>query len=250
MSRIVIGPTLVKQATSHNWSPRDGFVFVPRWEGTHEAALGHALQLRNYGVPYRMRSDGVTAVVEAEQPMPDDAAIQEVPTGSWQLVGEEKTLDITEHPNFKALSSDDQTKIVEAKNRERTWVEYYGTADTMARWFHDLAYRGQTTFGKQVYVLRHTQSVSQQYDSSLSGSNIYKVYTKAQLLAECADFSNPLPAMFSADIDKIVDGATSIGFMWGWLKRTPTIQTVANDKIEVSVEYVYEEWSKALYNAI
>lgn len=254
------GKTLVRQSLDYTWTPTDGYTFTPVDVGLSASVAGLARTYRYLRIPHRVRHDGPVSAIEAEHQLPDNGQA-ETPAGSWALIGQQESVDWRQHSSFLALTEDEQWTINRVISREITdepadyvWVDITPSAFTPsseALFFYKLAFNGQQYFTRTNYVLRHTMTVSQVYESQLSGSNINRVFSKTQLLAEAASFDDPLPQLLINEINAIPALNTTVptGYVEGWLKQSPTIQTVAGGRVECSVEYVYETWPTIFYPA-
>lgn len=256
------GTTLALQPVSYSYSPSEGYTLLPVHEGSKEAVSALAARYRQYRIPFHVQGDDGKYTIRAEQITPDSQT--ETPTGTWELVGEPEMADIRESDAYRALSADQQQFISEridgiidfsATEAEEGVVwhdEYTFSLDGNALVLYDMVCKGQTHYFRTNYVLRHIQTVSQGYQSALSGSNIGKVYSKAQLIAECQKFGDQsiIPLMV-AEINTIPPRTPpNDNYVWGWLKQAPTLRVTAGDRIECSVEYILEMWPVILYPAV
>ena len=116
--------------------------------------------------------------------------------------------------------------------------------------FYTLAYNGQTSYTRTARVLRHNLLVSQAWEAELSNGNADTVYTTAQVVAEGSSYPDAIPGLIAAEMASLPSPTTTPdGYVWGWLKQSPVIQTVAGYKVECSVEYVLELWPTIFYPA-
>lgn len=252
------GKSLVRRSVDYVWTPDAGYSFVPSDVGTKQAVGAQSKAYRSLRIPHRVRHDGPVYEITAEHQLPDDGSA-EVPYGSWALVGQQESVDWRQHPAFLALNEAEQWIINRVLAREVTdepsdfsWEDGTGTTFTPsadAEFFYVIAFNGQNYYTRTNYTLRHNLTVSQVYEARLSGGNINCVFTTSQLLAECANFNDPLPPLLIAEIDAIPALAAQTGYIYGWLKQTPSIQTVAGGRVECSVEYVREVWPTLFYPA-
>jgi hypothetical protein len=256
------GETLIRQATNWTWSPSEGYTFLPQHSGTKESVLALAKNYRNYRLPHSFHLEDGVAKLEAEHQLPDDGSA-ETPSGSWAISASPETVDFRQHSKFLALSEDEQAFIgqrisgkIDFSPTEAADGVVWDDESTFAiagdaLFFYTLACNDQLHFQRHNWTLRHSMTVSQMYTANLIGDNIDRVYTKAQLLAECAAFDDPLPPRYVSQVNAIVfNPAAKSGYLAGWLKRMATDETVAGDRCQCSIEYVLEFWPTIFYPAL
>lgn len=261
---IVQGKTLVRQSVDYVWSPDIGYSFLPTDIGNKQSVRGLSGIYRQLRIPHRVRHEGPVYEITAEHQLPDDGTA-EVPYGSWALIGQQESVDWRQHPAFLALSEDEKWNINKVLKGDFTvgyerFIWYQDTdgqdpitpqpsAGSNADMFLKMALDDQRHYTRTNYTLRHNLTVSQMYKSRLSGVNVNRVYDTNQLLLECRAFADPIPPLMIAEIDAIPALTAQAGYIYGWLKQTPTIQTVAGGRVECSVEYVREVWPLIFYPA-
>ena len=180
----------------------------------------------------------------------------EVTSDNWQLVGNEITEDIRRHPNIAALGD---TAIKEVYDTFDSYQRNDGsftnglTPGSTAMALFDLLKRGTTSYVIGQYVLRHTTNVGNGYSANISDSNVERVYTTAQLVAEISDadlWRFPCPGRLVYKIQNIQPQFTTDSeLLWGWRKLPSTETTAANNRVDISTEYVLYGWAKLLYQA-
>lgn len=243
-----LGAPLSKLATGHSWTPGDGFTFLPVWEGIPESANGIARALRRAGIPYVYEPDGPWVRIRCSQPTEDGQV--EKPKGNWVLTANDITVDIFDEIAFWNFTEAEMAKLRDLKNGEiKTLPSASGLSDE-ALGFYTLIFNGQTSVARVAWILRHSLTVSQAWTQELVGSNLDCIYTTAQLLAECAEFDDPLPALYIANINKIPVETVPTGYRWGWIKKGFSTQSAVDDKVETSVEYHLDGWPNLLYDFV
>lgn len=241
---------MVYQGSSHTWTPTRGFEFLPIYEGTTEAAEAMAKSLRDAGISYSLEVEGPTSRVRYQSNAPEGYTGVEIPVGQWSLSGNDSTKDLLDHPLFAGFPESDQKTIRDLKKgiTEAKPSESGLTGNPLI--FYTLIFNEQPVYAVTLYTLRHSMTVSNAYEQSLSGDNVGYVYGTLQLIAEGESFADPLPSMISADMLKIPAPVAREGYTWGWLKKSPTISTTPDQRIEATVEYALEQWPDLLYPGV
>jgi hypothetical protein len=191
-------------------------------------------------------------VIAPDVPAGDSIGVQEA---FFELAGNNLQFDMREHP--KALALGPATlKIIDtaisgdtdaARTAAITQVNAAG-GDTLALYNLLRQRNGTGAFFKPQYVLRYNRLVSSRATIDVGYSNVGKILTHAQMINDSAP-----PTGILAAINEAVDGyapAAVTGYLWGWLKQTPTVQTVAGNKLQISGEYYLEFWSTWLYATV
>lgn len=183
----------------------------------------------------------------------------EVTSDNWQLVGNEITEDIRRHPNIAALPDtgvDSRKAVYDAfhdyESNQEAFVSTITPGSTAEKLFN-LLKRGTTSYVIGQYVLRHTTNVGNGYSANVSDTNVERVYTTAQLVTEISSVSLwrfPCPGRLVYKIQNIQPQFTTDSeLLWGWRKLPSTETTAANNRVDISTEYVLYGWAKLLYQA-
>lgn len=177
---------------------------------------------------------------------PADASNTVIST-TYELLGNANQKDIWEHPKALALTEAQRTAVKTAVRAESSASLTTGS-DSL--YLCDLILQGNGSRAFQVsqYVYRVTHVVSGRYATQVAFSNVQKIYTTDQMLAE---LSPPATILFSAET--IVAQHTSTvptGYLYGWLKQTPTVNQIAGNKFTITNEWWLEEWSTWIYETI
>lgn len=231
--------------------------------------IGLHRTLANAGIEheYEETGDGSANIhIRSNRLTPDPAS--EVPSDSWDMPAQETDLDIFEHPNainMENAQANSIGKIRREVKRYNEWDEVeedasyvfpstFGSYNTLAAKFFSLAIKGTTHFKKPIHVLRHRQTVSENYAADIAAdvAGTERIYTTTQLLNECANYARPLPTRLRRKLAAINSSkaAAPSGYMLGWRKLPSGEQTVAGGKVEVSTEYILEFWSTTLYDPL
>lgn len=222
---------------------------------------------------------------------PEGNVSNEQPKDSWQLLGNELQKSIYEHPALLyantlltgttwslpyILRYNTQGALQAASNLQPyppSPLPSTYTEDQAVAWdlwnglgsargnssvqpfynvFQDLLIKDQDHYALAQYVLRHTQTVSDQYGGSITDANPEFIYTTAQMIAECTDgsLSYRLPTRMIAKINSIPAPNPVGGYLWGWRKLPSTEITTANRKVEITTDYCLEQWNIGLYKVV
>lgn len=259
-------PGLTFQGNTFEFNPRNGFSLGYAYKGPFLQAAQRAFQLQTARIPYSFRQEGPFATVT----LLGNTAIEqggattptETPVDNWQLLGGELQKDLYEHPNSLAMEAATPgtlgliRKYVTLLNEGNSPATLASNplftpaflAIVNAQKLIALESKGGTHYAVASPVLRHTQTVTDSYvppttgASPLSFATAEHIYTTAQLLVECEGFSYPLPRLYIIAINSIPSPA-AFGYTWGWRKVPPSLNTVANYKIEITTEYVSDLWN-------
>lgn len=114
---------------------------------------------------------------------------------------------------------------------------------------------GSDSYTYSGYVLRHTTNVSNRYRRNVSDVGVDRLYTKAALLSETTNtrfWVYPLPGRLQWKTSAIHDQFSSIytsrdGYVWSWLKSGSTETTAANNRVNITTEYEFGNWSTDEY---
>lgn len=256
------GLKLVEKIGGYSWTPTEGLVVRPRYEGDKASVMKIAAQLRNAGIAHDVDIDGPIASVEAIS-MP--AGAEDDVTGFWELAGQQESVDIREHPRFKALTDAEKFVI----NQLIDGVAKFPPSDTWryqetengqqitinpsddAQEFYRLAYNGQMNYFRTGRVLRHTLIISQARQAAISLGNADRIYTTQQVISEGNQYDDPIPVVIQNEMQLLEpNGPVPPNHIFGWLKQSPVIRTTTGWKLEVSVEYVLEMWPTLLYSPL
>lgn len=188
----------------------------------------------------------------------NDGVSVEVPINTWELLGNDVQKDLYEHPTTLALgintisavkvavqsvssSSPGQEQAAKTTAVANLRAVAGPNADVAEELFN-LIIKGTTHFYVSEFVLRHTQTVSNTYQTQFALNDIEYIYTTDQLQLEAA-----IPTNIVFDIASIAEPAAKDGYLWGWLKRSPQISIVAGAKVQVTQEYWLDQWSTYAY---
>lgn len=194
-----------------------------------------------------------------------------VVTDKWEVVGNEITKSAYENDwslAIEALAAGVEKNVlgnvrrqVDEYNKSNgvyTFTSNVGViagtdVDYWAGRLFDLIIRDQTSYLTGQYVLRHTTNCSASYGGNISDSNVFKIYTTAQLLSEVQDATlwiQPMAGRLVTKIGAIPAPDDRTGYQWGWLKKPSTEALTPDNRIEITTEYWLEQWSTYLYAVV
>jgi hypothetical protein len=258
LSPLFTVPMLSFLGVSRRKSPSIGEQWVVRYEGPASnnpeemspAEIGYSLvpldfeaELEAFGPIYRL------TVISPDYPGGGSVGIQQ---SNFQLAGNSLQFDMREHPKALGLGPAILKRIDNAIDGETAEIRAEALADVTTAGGNTLELynllrqrKGSGTFFKPQYVLRFDRLASTRASIDVGFSNVGKILTTAQMVAE----TGPPPGILSSidDAATLTQPAAVSGYQWGWLKQTPTVQTVAGNKIQISGEYYLEFWSTWLY---
>jgi hypothetical protein len=260
---------LVSRTTKYD--PTNGKSVVTEWVGTNDTARGHAgdaligyaLSLeKSAGVSYELKQKGAkTTLIETAS----DAAStgrEGATTDRWDVLTNENMQDVKEFhtwtnllPKTRALILKEVDKYHKGKTPANPAdLEFVATEPTpegkaLATSFFDVLVRGVTHFPVYNFVLRHTTNASADDTRNVADVGVGTVYPTASLLTEISDSSlwtYPCPPRLREKIGNLTF-PFSAGFTNGWLKKPSQESSTANNRIDISTEYVFAQWANVFY---
>ena len=252
-----IAPQLQQEV--YDWDPARGYVFRAKYKGASQAQM-LALQngYINLGIASRLTfNQGDTAEIEA------DDSTQSYLIDTWQILGNEESRDGLSHPALisalLAASVVPENVIASARQHIENnddpvalfavGGDFYGSPAALKR-FYNLQVRGSTEYRHAQYVLRHTTNAPCRWRTNIADVGIDKIYTTSELLTETQDaglWVYPMPGRLAYKISAIPAPASQAAYLWGWLKGGSTETTSSNNRIDITTEYVLEQWSTDYY---
>jgi hypothetical protein len=194
-------------------------------------------------------------------------ATQQYVIDSWQVVGNEEKIDGFSHPTIlEILGSidsdyDNYASLRNALESNQKPSDLYndlvngGFSDDDAQTvvaFYSLQQRGSTDYRRGQYVLKHTTNVPNRWGVNISDFGVDQIYSPAQLLTEVRDtrlWILPLPPRLVYKLGVIPPLGPQDGYEWGWLKGASTETTAANNRVDITTEYMAELWSLYYYDS-
>lgn len=239
-------------------SPTSGYTVIREFAGTDSnAMLGLMYDYVRAGVATRFTFSGGVSRLEIND------ATQNVVLDVWQVLANEVSKDIFEHPNVSLLPQP-LLALIRVYLDEHTSTSSdaignspdYGSLssdqkDTVEN-FLSLYLRGTTNYRVQQYVLRHTTNAPANWGGpNVADVGIDQIYQMGDLLKEITSASlwvNPAPARIVTKLKALTQPDDRDGYQWGWLKSASTETTAANNRVEIQTEYCLEQWSVDLYD--
>jgi hypothetical protein len=238
-------PGPIFQPFNYDYDPKFGYNIRQPVRGTVNYIRGQSAQLAGFRIAHSVRDlgGGMAEIVSKDQTVPGDPN-NETPIDGWQLLGNVVQKDIYQHPSLLSADEDD---IIDLKKAVETRNGLDAPSGTIFQKFFMLLLRGVTHFETVNYVLRHTQTVSNQYTKDILDEHVFKIYKRETLFAECAKFNVPLYGRYVNKIKAIPDPEEQEDYFWGWYKQPSTEVGTANNKIEITNDWILEQWSTVLY---
>jgi hypothetical protein len=240
-----LGPYSWEQGQSKRWNPTSGEGLVRRWRGSQQMCESYfnSLQGTQGVLDLSMDQDGegpiyiVTAVFGAIQDgVPEtDASIPYF----WELPGNMVERSIFSHPNFTedGTLTDAEREAVRTAFEDKTGQGAGWNALQISLW-SELA-KGRETYMTPSFALRITRTFSSQYANTIPTTDVFKLYTYAQVEAEAASIASPISTAIDANIP-------SGGY---WLKQPPVLRELSNRKLELNQEWWWDpNWSQVAYD--
>jgi len=263
--------TPLQQWFEANFDPSTGFTFRGEYRGLDFFTMnGLSNYFTQLGMKADFRWDAGIATLAITDPT------QNVLIDRWELGVDEEKPSIWENPIFQALintqgSADAAIILAKMKNAGEgniawadliTDAEFEAAAGGMSEPqqnqledYLDYYLSGITNFLRGKYRLRLTMNAPARWGANIADFNVEKIYTIAQLLSEVTSRSLwilPLPAYLNWKIQNYVapDLTATPEYIWGALKTRSGASTAANNRVDITTEYLIDAWTTWLYPAI
>jgi hypothetical protein len=236
-----------------SYDPNRGLITTEEWESAGDGLSGMAkaciASRTQYDLTPSERSSKITFTSSAAS-----GAGVDIPVDTWQILANETSRDVREHPFVLGLAEDGPGSLrnVNAKVEAFNAGEPIGTPLTgSALSLFNMLTRGVTSYGLGQYVLRHTTNVSNRYASNIADSFVEHIYDTNSLVTEITNASAwafPCPGRLVYKIRAInqqIDNGPD--WMWGWRKLPSTETTAPNNRIEITTEYWLGSHNLLLY---
>lgn len=265
-----------EQWIESDFSQAHGFIVKQAFHGVSIAQM-QALQ-QDYvraGISCSFRIEKGLCILTIED------STQQFSLDTWQLVGSEDSISGLSHPILLNLISDNavawiiscisnpnqleastsgpttQNQIIDQIIAQNTELNDLSSANQEIVFdFIGDQMRGQTDFRQSQYVLRHSSNVPNNWviAAGLFQANVNCIYTAGLLGAEISNtaWSPPCPNLIYQVAVNIPNpypatNADTAGYLWGWLKSTPTYTLAANNRIDISNDYTLALWNADYY---
>jgi hypothetical protein len=235
------GPIL--QRTRISYDPAQGPTTTEEWESAGDNLGGVATRKQNLGIAYDWTRSGVRSRLVATQSR--NHYLEEQSVERWELMSNQDMHDIKQAPKSVALGQVAVAEVLKAiRNHEngRTVDTTAWSANKLALFEH--MRRGITTYPVYKWVLRYTATVSNSYlASTTANAGLGTIYTtpEAADAVPAGRLRNTINSISEPDADSYTT--------WGWLKASYTEVQTANNRIDISAEYLLDAWSNYIHLA-
>lgn len=245
---VIVGiPGVFEQPFSTGFSPQRGWYTIRVWRGTNSALRSLLPLLKNAGYEFQLDEGyGAIGTVRAQIPDRTDGSAEEV-INLWELDNNSATKDIleTDDSGINSISATHKRAIrAQIQSPDEDENSAQGSfSNPVAQQVYDLMMKGVRE--KVVYqqVLRHTQTVSTNYQVAASRTNVRRIISKASM----ANQEN-IPIWIYDSMD---DGTSAqTGLAYGWYKEPPKITVVSYQRTQISQQWTFGLWSTLLYGAL
>jgi len=251
----IINGTLEPKRVSlrSSYDPQRGLTITEEWETAGDNLNGLATQCREAGKAYDLTSNGRKSRIVITSSNTEGTGFDDIPIDTWQLLGNEVQNSIKHHPNVRSLGSADFLEVIDAVNQWKdgeTPDEFFFTDDGYMGLLFRMLIHEAKTYSLGQYVLKHTTNVSNRWDTNVADQGVEFIYTTSQLVSEISNpgfWTFPCPGRLISKIQSIEVQNDSEDLIWGWKKGPSTEGTSANNRIDISTEYVLAGWSKLTY---
>lgn len=189
----------------------------------------------------------------------------------WELGVDEERPSIFENPLFLDMlaqadvgggdSRDLLTGLKKSLEQNDDWgtfvsdnlVSFGDVDDTLLRQYFTDYQLGVTNYLRGKYALRHTTNAPSRWDANIADFNVERIYTIAQLLNEVQSRSLwilPLPGYLAYKILNYEVPASRSNYMWGALKKRSNAVTTANNRVDITTEYLIDAVNTNLYSVL
>lgn len=262
---------IVEGPRKYTWRPDNGWQLIRTWRGPKlhlEGILGHE---KAFAVEIDLTEDASpnsTLTITYADPQ-DGTGQTELSTDYWELHGNDIQKSILEHPLYGGLSASAQAMLrSEIANAEQAdpgtsyvadFSDYKATPisrritptqQIILSQLYDLWVRDQRHYTESQFVLRKTQMISSNYQLNLAMNGLNQIWLLGQITS-----TETVPDVILASVLNIpnrvvlIPGTATVDGRWlfGWLKRSPTITQRANNRFEVVQEWWLEVWPILIY---
>lgn len=253
--KIVTGtPGMIPQGIVRTHSPRAGYTYSLRWVGEKKFGPGIEQQLIALGYETSFTEDGPSCIVEGKRSGVENPTQQEneIPVERWERNLNVIEADIYRNPTLMSELQNDgniATLKEQIADREFNLLDYTGGVETQAYEWFKLILAGVESFTIYQPVVIVTKTVSDRYDKKkILRTNVGKILNRAQMLKPIDQGGEGAPEFVVEDSIAGVSQAlyTTIP---GYLKGDPRFTTAADNKWEVTIEYIAGQWASKLYSA-
>ena len=254
MPRIIVNGTMapVRQPYHISYDPQHGQVIEVPWECAGNNLAGIAAAYEKARVAYDWKPNARKSTLVA-RPTGGQLGIPDRSVDEWQLLSNQLTERLSDHPRARALTPEERQDIKDGLREDPPTEPQDTGLEGDALILYDKLYAGEDTYAIDQTVLRHTTNVSDRYQGNVANLNVGRIYTTAQLLAECQNgnfWNYPLPGEIQQTIESLVadfieDNGQQDGWTIGWRKLRSVRNTVAGNRVGINTEYWFGQHDTA-----
>lgn len=260
------------QGISFSYDPRAGYTPGTEIRGPVNAMLGYSATLANFKIPHTFKQEGPEGVVNITGGSPTDNGFAEVPVDGWSMPRNELQKDIYESDIALRIEDVKRGSLgairhdIDLMNQGLPTIadkpstgpnDTHFTLDPSTQpdvlKLTSLILRGTSGFPVSKPILRHTQTISENYaGTGFIFTNEECVYSFTKLMAEVNSFPVKPPRWIYDRIEVLGDNAPTArnGYFYGWRKLPVDGNQAARYKSEISTEYHLDQWSSTLFTLI
>lgn len=173
--------------------------------------------------------------------------VVEEPATTWELTSVDDQKPLWDSYAYSTLSDEDQQKLRAAfKDQEDGTLNTFPVFDDPAVAEALLEVAGHANaFIDDYFVLRRVDSIRNQSQIALSFTGIGETWTTAQVIAA----ESTMWAGIAAGMQAIPEPSARSGYLWGWLKRKPSLIQKARASMELQQDWILAQWPLIIYPA-
>jgi hypothetical protein len=263
------------QRTEHDFDPQRGYITRQHFEGiSRTEMLALQQQYVANGIACRLiyPNTGDIAQLEVED------STQAIPIDDWGLDPNDENLSVllgcpastaaleavfgVNTADFRNACAAIAQGISEDASPEQAFLvpplntlAANGTYGPRMKRIYTLYQSGTTEFKNDGdgsgYVLRHTTNAPNRWTANIADFGVGCIYTTAQLLSEAQNgtlWNYPLPARLAYKILNLRQPASRSNYQVGWFKCRSREGAVANNRVQITQNYIFGQWSTDLYD--
>ncbi len=231
-------------------SDASGPFFIWRYEGTRAEIEQLIPGVAAAGGQWRVSQgySGARDILEARfSSQPGDTG-GETAIDAWEFFANEVEKDLlqTDNAAVNAITADEKRKIKEAiENPTPGKTPALTTPGAIDVYL--LMLEGVSSLRVSAPVVRHTQTVSNNYAIKASLTNVGRLMSTLSFLAL---EGVPSTVLFNLPNFSVGTEKANLGLRYAWLKRFPVIRVGALQKMQIEQEWEYGLWATTLYGAV
>lgn len=232
--KIVLGTfAAIEQPEKGHYDPNRGHVQTRTWRGPKETIIPLISTLQSTGCTFDYEGGPVwTVTATIGLPPETDPGDANSIVNTWELSANAVEKDVFEHPNVVSVLPDTDADIERMRKAIASDTAPSPAFTGNKLTIYNILKRGVKSTVINAPVMRHSQTVNNQYAIPSALANVGRIYSSA-LLGVPDTIANNLPS----------SGASSKpGRIFGWKKKYPQIQQSAFSKAQIVQEYEYGEW--------